>query len=96
MSTLSIRLPNSLHRQLRELAEREGVSMNQLISAAVGEKLAALLTVDFLRQRATEGSRKSYDGVLRKVRDVPTEEADARPGAAPAGKKRAAARVRRR
>jgi len=40
MSTLSVRLPTSLHRQLRELAEREGVSMNQLISSAVGEKLA--------------------------------------------------------
>jgi predicted HicB family RNase H-like nuclease len=34
MSTLSVRLPNSLHRHLRELAEREGVSMNQLISSA--------------------------------------------------------------
>ncbi len=52
MSTLSVRLPNSLHRQLRELAEREGVSMNQLISSAVGEKLASLLTLDYLRQRA--------------------------------------------
>ena len=32
MSTLSVRLPNSLHRHLRELAVREGVSMNQLIN----------------------------------------------------------------
>ena len=48
MSTLSIRLPNSFHRQLRELAVREGVSMNQLISSAVGEKLAALMTEDYL------------------------------------------------
>ena len=48
MSTMSVRLPNSLHRQLREIAEREGVSMNQLISSAVGEKLAALLAADYL------------------------------------------------
>jgi HicB family len=79
MSTLSIRLPNSLHRQLRDLAEREGVSMNQLISAAVGEKLASLLTLDYLRNRGTQGKRSAYDRVLRRVRDVPPEEGDALP-----------------
>ena len=72
MSTLSVRLPNSLHRRLRELAEREGVSMNQLISSAVGEKLASLLTLDYLRERARLGKRSAYDKVLRSVRDVPS------------------------
>jgi predicted transcriptional regulator len=75
MSTLSVRLPNSLHRHLRELAEREGVSMNQLISSAVGEKLAALMTQDYLA-RASRGSRRLYEGVLRKVPDVPADERD--------------------
>ena len=41
MSTLSLRLPASLHRHLRALAERDGVSINQLISSAIGEKVAA-------------------------------------------------------
>jgi predicted HicB family RNase H-like nuclease len=40
MSASSLRIPESLHRELRELARREGVSINQLISSAVGEKLA--------------------------------------------------------
>ncbi len=75
MSTLSVRLPNSLHRHLRELAEREGVSMNQLISSAVGEKLAALMTQDYLAS-ASRGRRKVYEGVLRRVPDVPTDERD--------------------
>jgi hypothetical protein len=75
MSTLSVRLPNSLHRHLRELAQREGVSMNQLISSAVGEKLAALMTEDYLA-RASRGTRKLYEGVLRRVPDVPPEERD--------------------
>jgi hypothetical protein len=79
MSTLSVRLPNSLHRQLRELAEREGVSMNQLISSAVGEKLASLLTLDLLRERATQGRRAAFEKVLRRVRDVRPEERDALP-----------------
>ena len=34
MSTLSLRLPVSLHRKLSDLAENEGVSLNQLISSA--------------------------------------------------------------
>ncbi len=76
MSTLSVRLPNSLHRHLRELAEREGVSMNQLISSAVGEKLASLMTEDYLA-RASRGSHKAYEAVLRKVPDVPPDERDA-------------------
>jgi len=75
MSTLSVRLPNSLHRHLRELAEREGVSMNQLISSAVGEKLAALMTEEYLA-RAKRGSRKLYDSLLRRVPDVAPEERD--------------------
>lgn len=75
MSTLSVRLPNSLHRHLRALAQREGMSMNQFISSAVGEKLAALMTEDYLA-RAGRGSRKAYDDVLRRVPDVPPEERD--------------------
>ena len=79
MSTLSVRLPNSLHRQLRELSEREGVSMNQLISSAVGEKLASLLTVDYLRERGEQGKRSAYDRVLRRVHNVRPQEGDALP-----------------
>jgi predicted transcriptional regulator len=45
MSTLSLRLPESLHRKIRELAERDDVSINQFISMAVAEKTAALLTI---------------------------------------------------
>lgn len=79
MSTLSIRLPTSLHRQLRTLAVKEGVSMNQLISSAVGEKLAALLTADYLQTRAAQGTRRAYEDVLRKVPDAAPEERDALP-----------------
>jgi hypothetical protein len=75
MSTLSVRLPTSLHRHLRDLAQREGVSMNQLICSAVGEKLAALMTEDYL-SRATRGARKAYNAVLRRVPDVSPEKGD--------------------
>lgn len=67
MSTLSVRLPTSIHRQLRELAQKEGVSINQLITTAVAEKMAALLTVDYLQERAGRGSRSRFHAALRKV-----------------------------
>lgn len=70
MSTLSLRLPASLHRDLRGLAEREGVSINQIISSAVGEKIAALRTVEYLRDRAKRGDRQAFEAVLAKVPDV--------------------------
>lgn len=76
MSTLSVRLPNSLHKQLRELAKEEGVSMNQLISAAVGEKVAALMTLQYLEERAARGRRKKYDAVLKRVPDVEPDAKD--------------------
>ena len=79
MSTLSLRIPHSLHRELRDLAEREGVSINQIISSAVGEKVASLKTLDYLRERARRGSRHLFDAVLAKAPDVEPEEFDRLP-----------------
>ncbi len=76
MSTLSLRIPESLHRELRELARREGVSINQIISSAVGEKVASLKTLDYLRERASRGKRLRFEQVLAKVPDVEPEETD--------------------
>ena len=42
MSALSLRLPKSLHEQLREVAQEEGISVNQFVMLAVAEKVAAL------------------------------------------------------
>ena len=76
MSTLSLRLPNSLHRQLRELAKREGISINQFISSAVGEKMAALMTAEYLAERARRGSREKFEAALAQVPDVEPEDFD--------------------
>lgn len=73
MSALSVRLPESLHRKLAEVAAREGVSINQLITSAVGEKMAALMTEEYLEARAKRGSRRKFAAVLAKVPDVEPE-----------------------
>ena len=70
MSCLSLRLPESLHQKLRELAEREDVSINQFIATAVAEKAAALLTVEYLKARGQRADTKLVDRILRRVPDV--------------------------
>lgn len=76
MSTLSIRLPESLHKQVKELAENEGISMNQFIALAVAEKMSALMTVEYLEERAQRGGREKFDAILEKVPEASPEEYD--------------------
>lgn len=76
MSTLSIRLPESLHKQLKALSENEGISMNQFIALAVAEKMSALMTVEYLEERAQRGGREKFDAVLEKVPEARPEEYD--------------------
>jgi hypothetical protein len=79
MSTLSLRLPASLHRTLRELSERDDVSINQFIATAVAEKTAALLTVEYLEARGRQSSRALFDQVLARVPDIPPVPGDELP-----------------
>jgi hypothetical protein len=76
MGALSLRLPESLHRKLGEVAARDGVSINQWISSAVAEKMSAQLAQEYIAERAKRASRKTFDAILAKVPDVEPEEAD--------------------
>jgi len=76
MSTISLRLPESLHNKVRELAKQENVSINQLITTALAEKMAALMTVEYLEERAARGDRVKFERVMGKVHDVEPDEVD--------------------
>ncbi len=58
MSALSLRLPDSIHRHIKEVAKKEGVSINQFISSAVAEKISAIMTDDYLKDRASRARKK--------------------------------------
>jgi predicted transcriptional regulator len=79
MSTISLRLPDSLHKQVRKLAEQESVSINQLITLALAEKLSALITEEYLDKRAERGNRKKFERAMAKVPKVKPEEHDRLP-----------------
>lgn len=76
MNTLTITLPESLHSQFQQLAERGGISVNQLAASALTEKIAALMTTDYLAKRAKTGSRSEFEQALAKVADVEPQEHD--------------------
>ena len=76
MSNLTVRLPDSLHDQLKELAKAEGVSINQFMVLAAAEKMSALATEDFLLGKTRKGSRERLKRTLMKAPDVEPEEHD--------------------
>ena len=76
MSTISLRLPNSLHKHVRELAKKENISINQFIATALAEKMSALSAIEYIEERANRASHIKFEQALSKVRDVPPVEGD--------------------
>lgn len=76
MSTVTIELPDSLKRSIEELAAREGYSVSQFLASAAGEKLAVMLTMDYLRREAALGRREDFERYLNAVPDVAHAEDD--------------------
>ncbi len=76
MSTLSLRLANSLHDEVKFLAKKEGISINQFIATAVAEKMSALMTEDYLVKRAKKGNKEAFLKAMSKVPDVEPEAYD--------------------
>ena len=76
MSTLSVRLPDSLHNELRKLSKKDHISINQFITTALSEKITALETELYLKKRAEKGNRIDYLEVLKKVQNNEPEEYD--------------------
>lgn len=69
MSTISLRIPKSLHERVKELAKHDGVSVNQFVAVALSEKLSFMHALDYVEERAKRASREKYDSVLAKAPD---------------------------
>lgn len=78
MTALTIRLPNSVHQKIKELAERDQISVNQFIASAAAEKMASVLTLDFLKSEAAKGKRSDFEHYMGRVPDAPAQDGDER------------------
>jgi len=79
MSTISLRLPESLHKAARNLAREENISINQLITLALAEKVSALAAEDYIQKRGARASRKKFLNALEKVPHAEPAEHDRLP-----------------
>jgi hypothetical protein len=66
-SNVALRLQTSLLEEARRVSEQEGVALNQFINVAVAEKLSALRTEQYFRERAERGDVRTSKRVLRRA-----------------------------
>jgi hypothetical protein len=76
MSTLTVQLPESLYNKIKELANADGISIDQFLATAAAEKMAALLTRDYLEREAALGKRQDFEKVLKAVPKVKPDSFD--------------------
>lgn len=77
MGNLTIRLPNSTHERLKDLAHQEGVSINQVVLAAVAEKIAAHRTAQLFKALEQPVTRAEFEAALAEVADTEPDPWDA-------------------
>jgi hypothetical protein len=66
-SNVALRLQPSLLEEARRVSESEGVALNQLINVAVAEKLSALRTEQYFRERAGRADITKAKRILRRA-----------------------------
>ena len=67
MSNFALRLQTSLLDEARRVSESEGVALNQFINVAVAEKLSALRTEEFFRERGRKGDVSRAKQILKRA-----------------------------
>lgn len=76
MANYALRVPESLFEFARKVAEEEHVSMNQFFVAAIAEKVSALKTEAYFRERQARGEPIAFDAWLAASPDAPPLQGD--------------------
>ena len=66
-SNVALRLQSSLLDEARRMAKSEGVALNQFINVAVAEKLSALRTEEFFRERSSRADLSMAKRILNRA-----------------------------
>jgi len=77
MTKIESRIPDALFAQAKQLAERENISLDQLITIALTAQVPAGMTKDYLGSRAARGSWEKAREVLAKAPDTQPPARDA-------------------
>ena len=79
MSKLTVEFPDSLRRMLEAFVAQEGFTVDQFLASAAAEKMAAMRSVEYLRNEAAQGNRAAFEHYLAAVPSTPHAETDALP-----------------
>lgn len=79
MSQYALRIPDSLAGYAKELAREDNVSLNQFIVMALAEKVSALKTEAFFRERAERANHQKALSILDSARKLPPVSGDELP-----------------
>jgi hypothetical protein len=66
-SNVALRLQASILDEALRVSETEGVALNQFINVAVAEKLSALRTEEYFRERAQRGDVAKAKRLLKRA-----------------------------
>ena len=67
MSRLTLRLPETLHQQLTNLAESEGVSLNQYIVYALTRQVTLAYSVAPVPEEEVEQQKQLFESLLQEL-----------------------------
>jgi hypothetical protein len=79
MKTVEARIPEPVLKQAQELAERENVPLEQIISLAVAQSVGIWSNESYAARRAKRGSREKFLDALKEVPDVDPPDCDRLP-----------------
>ncbi len=65
-STYPLRLPRSIKAEVERRAKEDGTSINQFVTTAVAEKLAAMNTAAFFAERRSRADFAAFDRLMRR------------------------------
>jgi hypothetical protein len=75
-SNYALRLQTSLKKEAERVAKAEGTTLNQFINVAVAEKLSALRTASYFKERAARADVAKALDLLDRAGDAPPREGD--------------------
>lgn len=78
-ATYPLRLPESLKMAVREIARRDGTSINQFVNTAIAEKVSAMRTAEFFAERRAEADIELARRLLRRPGGQPPDDDDRLP-----------------
>jgi len=74
MGRLTLRLPNTLHNQVRALAEYEGISINQYVVYALTRQVTQAYYVQEVPEKIIRQQRAAYIALLQSLGQASFEE----------------------